>query len=284
MRFIAPRREHVDAAVFDREPLRSWCSDHAEWLRGEAWPTIDELEAARRRAIARDGIERAAFVAQTPSLLADGLHYEQRIAQGGIATRAQNWHDLFNALAWLRHPRIKHALNRRQVGEMVHVGTRERSRAQCALTHFDEGGVVVLCADGDLLRLWDAHDWSGLFVGAHAAWGRRIGVLVFGHAILEHALRPAQLLVGKALAVQVDADLVAAVATGGSVAREHIDSMVGGWIARGEALLDPQELRPLPLSGIPGWDARAADPAFHVQAACFRPLRAGRRYPPPHRA
>ena len=44
---------------------------------------------------------RERFEAQTPTLLADGLHYEQRIAERRvIATREGNWHDLFNAMIW----------------------------------------------------------------------------------------------------------------------------------------------------------------------------------------
>jgi hypothetical protein len=49
----------------------------------------------------------------------------------------------------------------------------------------------------------------------------------------------------------------------------------------GSLLIDPQELRPLPLSGIPGWHRRTHDPEFYATAPCFRPLRPGRIYPPP---
>ncbi len=283
MRFVAPARGSLYASVLQRMPLAGWRAPHAGLLDGPGWPDIDRLERARADAIAADGIARPAFVAQTPVLLADGLHYEQRVAAGRIATRADNWHDLFNALAWLRHPRIKHALNRRQVAEIARVGPRERSRAQCALTHFDEGGVIVLCADAGLLDRWDAHDWPALFDPTRAVWGTRIGVVVFGHAILEHALQPGQLLVGKAIACEAEATLVDALEHADTAAWSQVDARVAALIDGGVALVDPQELRPLPLSGIPGWHARAGDPEFLAQAPCFRPLRAGRRYPPAHR-
>jgi hypothetical protein len=48
----------------------------------------------------------------------------------------------------------------------------------------------------------------------------------------------------------------------------------------GRLLLDPLELRPLPLSGIPGWHPDNAHEAFHRTAACYQPRRAGREYPP----
>lgn len=211
------------------------------------------------------------FVAQTPQLLRDGLHYEQRIAQRGqIATRTHNWHDLLNALIWLRFPSLKAALNARQVAEIEKVGAKQRSRAQCALTHFDEGGAIVLLHDPDLLRLWDAHDWHGLFWRERAAWSDgRIRVLVFGHALLEHALKPAQLLVSKTIAVIA--------AQNANVEDAAIDAVAAA-IRRGELLNDPQELRPLPLSGIPGWHADNSAEHFYREAPCFRPLRAGRSY------
>src|SRR5690348_18111697 len=137
MRYHAPPREAVDPAVFDRLPLAAWM-DYAGLLQGAEWPSIEALN---------DGlIDHAAprFVAQTPDLLADGLHYEQRIAERGeIATRTGNWHDLLNALVWLRHPALKQALNRRQMAEIARMGSKQRSRAQYAMTHFDEGGVMV---------------------------------------------------------------------------------------------------------------------------------------------
>ena len=51
-------------------------------------------------------------------------------------------------------------------------------------------------------------------------------------------------------------------------------------IRRAELLADPQELRPLPLAGLPGWHADVTSD-FVASAPCFRPLRAGRRYPAP---
>jgi hypothetical protein len=46
-------------------------------------------------------------------------------------------------------------------------------------------------------------------------------------------------------------------------------------------LNDPQELRPLPVSGVPGWHANTGDESFYTAAPCFQPLRAGRTYPAP---
>jgi hypothetical protein len=279
VRFIAPSRERLDRSVLQRPPLAHW-REFAPLIDGEDWPDFDAINATRgvsARSVAQAPIR---FVAQTRELLADGLHYEQRIAQcGEIATRERNWHDLLNALVWLRYPALKSALNARQVAEIARVGPKRRTRAQCALTHFDEAGVIVRVRDPALIALWDAHDWQGLFGRERAAWSDgRVAVDVFGHALLEHALRPGQLLVGKALVLTGAHDLAFA---GDAPARDAASARLAAAIRRGELLGDPQELRPLPLSGIPGWHARGDDPEFLRTAPCFRPLRAGRTYPAP---
>src|SRR5438445_4509370 len=260
MRFVAPAREEIDPAVFARPPLRDWM-EVALLLCSAQLPSIAMLDALRDEVqkVTTDTLPR--FAEQAPELLRDGLHYESRIAElGVVATRAHNWHDLLNALIWLRYPALKAALNARQVAEIAKVGVKQRTRAQCALTHFDEAGIVVRLRDPRLLALWDAHDWHGLFWRERAAWrDGRIAVEVFGHALLEHALKPGQLLVGKALLVMGGAGDACA-----QVARA---------IRMEESLNDPQELRPLPLSGIPDWHEHNANERFYLEAPCFCPLR-----------
>lgn len=281
-RFVAPEPGEVDADAFTRMPLADWVAAWPALVPSPAWPTIAAFEAARHAAQADDGVARPCFVVQDRALLEDGLHYEQRVAGGRVATRLGNWHDLFNAMAWLRWPRIKHALNEGQCAGIVEIGHGGRTRAQCALTHFDEAGVIVACADADLLAAWDVHAWQALFVDHAAAWGERIVALVFGHALLEHALLPARLLVGKALVLQSTPAEVRALAGGAADARAVLDARVAAIVRGTPALGDPQQLRPLPLSGIPGWHASRQDAAFIAAAPCFQPLRPGRRYPLPH--
>jgi len=275
MRFVVPARDQVDPAIFARAPLSLW-REYDAVLCGADWPTVATLNGLRQE----NGDDRVArFVAQTPRLLADGMHYEQRIAaHGAIATRERNWHDLLNALVWLRYPALKAALNARQVAEIAIAGPKQRTRAQCALTHFDEAGIVVSVRDPALLACWNAHDWHGLFWRERAAWSDgRIAVQVFGHALLEHALSPGQLLVGKALVI------TRAEALGDTAlpSASHAVDVCADAIRSGAALNDPQEMRPLPLSGIPGWHAENGDERFYCEAPCFRPLRAGRTYPAP---
>jgi len=267
-RFVAPLRAQVAADCFDH-PVFSAYIRQRDWLYGEDWPDID----AMNHALHSDSSNTAlSFVEQSQAMPGDGLHYEQRIHRDGrIATRPRNWHDLFNAMAWICYPELKRALNRRQVEEIERMGLKVRSRAQAALTHFDEGGAVVVVRDPGALALWNANDWHGLFWRERAAWadGRIAIAAVFGHALLEHALEPQQLLVAKCNAVSTPAD------TGQAIA------CVTEAITRHTLLNDPQELRPLPLAGIPGWHLANEDEAFYRHAACFRPLREGRTYPLP---
>jgi hypothetical protein len=214
------------------------------------------------------------FVAQE-SLATDQTHYESRIFQNGeIATRSDNWHDLLNALIWKSFPAIKSALNWLQVEDIGRVGIRQRTREQDAMTQFDEAGAVVVLRDRSLLALWDAHDWQGLFLRERDAWrDGRIALSIFGHAVLEHALHPQILLVAKALVFVDEA---------GNFDGDGIDARTADAIAARRCLGDPQQLRPLPLSGIAGWRRELQDEAFYRTTACFRPLRPGRLYPAPH--
>lgn len=276
----APRRPAAGHGACDVHPLL------AAWPAiGHRVPSLEALEAWRCEAQARDGIVRPAFVAQTPALLADGLHYEARIAERGLlATREDNWHDLFNALVWLRHPRLKWALNARQAADVALVGPKTRTRGQCAMTQFDEAGAIVWHADPALLVAWSAHDWPALFRCERAAWGRRIAVTVFGHALLERQhLGGDPLSTAKTIAVHADADAIAERCSAGSIIASwpQAEERIAEAIADGRLLTDPQQPRPLPLAGIPGWHADGASPDFHRDAPCFRPLREGREYPPP---
>ncbi|WP_315387385.1 DUF3025 domain-containing protein [uncultured Stenotrophomonas sp.] len=258
-RFVAPARDEVDRGCFTY-PLFAGVTAFHDLLAAEAWPTVVALDA-------RLALSGKRLVPQDEALLADGLHYEQRIAQGRIATRVENWHDLFNALVWARYPAIKQALNARQCERIQAHGPNVRDRAQAALTQFDETGVIVRVEDTALVSAWDRHDWRALFVDAEAAWqdGRIAVAAVIGHALMEQALLPGRLLVGKCVVVQGSDDALAV-------------QQVAKAITRGDLLRDPLELRPLPLMGIPGWEVRQ-DEAFYAQDAYFRPLRDGREYP-----
>ncbi|UXB19020.1 DUF3025 domain-containing protein [Stenotrophomonas maltophilia] len=262
-RFVPPPRAAVDPQVF-AHPVFAGLRDAHDLLASPEWPSIAALEA-------RLTLPGKHLVEQDAALLADGLHYEARITQGRIATRADNWHDLFNALVWARYPQLKQVLNVQQCRHIASMPPGQRNRAQAALTQFDETGVIVRVRDEDVLAAWDVHDWPALFEPARWQSGDIAIAAIFGHALMEQALLPGRLLVGKCVVVH------------GEVDDACVDAVTAA-IAEGRAVTDPLQLRPLPLAGIPGWH-QGQDAAFYADAAYFRPLRAGRQYPPPlHRA
>ncbi len=258
-RFVPPPRAAVDPQVF-AHPVFAGLRDVHDLLASPEWPSIAALEA-------RLTLPGKHLVEQDAALLADGLHYEARIAQGRIATRADNWHDLFNALVWARYPQLKQVLNVQQCRHIASMPPGQRNRAQAALTQFDETGVIVRVRDEDVLAAWDVHDWPALFEPARWQSGDIAIAAIFGHALMEQALLPGRLLVGKCVVVH------------GEVDDACVDAVTAA-IAEGRAVTDPLQLRPLPLAGIPGWH-QGQDAAFYADAAYFRPLRAGRQYPPP---
>ncbi|UXF71293.1 DUF3025 domain-containing protein [Stenotrophomonas maltophilia] len=258
-RFVPPPRAAVDPQVF-AHPVFAGLRDVHDLLVSPEWPSIAALEA-------RLTLPGKHLVEQDAALLADGLHYEARIAQGRIATRADNWHDLFNALVWARYPQLKQVLNVQQCRHIASMPPGQRNRAQAALTQFDETGVIVRVRDEDVLAAWDVHDWPALFEPARWQSGDIAIAAIFGHALMEQALLPGRLLVGKCVVVH------------GEVDDACVDAVTAA-IAEGRAVTDPLQLRPLPLAGIPGWH-QGQDAAFYADAAYFRPLRAGRQYPPP---
>lgn len=276
-RYLAPPRAAVDAACFDA-PIFDGYRRHDAWLRASDWPTLAELNRSLAESRVGNGDRSLRFVEQTAALLADGLHYEQRIREHAqVPTRPENWHDLFNALVWIEHGAIKAALNMRQMADIAVVGRTQRTRAQCAMTHFDEAGAVVLLRDAALLSLWDAHDWHGLFWRERDAWlDGRAQALVFGHALLEHALQRQPVHTAKCLVV-----LHEGAASEGASGLAQATESVARAIAEGAVMNDPQELRPLPLSGIPGWHPDTVREGFYREADYFRPLREGRCYPAP---
>jgi len=263
--FISPARSDVSKTIF-KHPVFSDVAEFLFWASGEQWPAVESLnETPNKLQHAFTGMPLV-FARQTPELLLDGKHYEQRIYQDGlIATRENNWHDLFNAMMWLKYPRMKSALNMRQWKDVGQFGLRTRTPGQCSMTLFDEAGAIVTMPN-EMLECWKQHDWTGLFIRHAHAWNDgRARVAVFGHALLDHALVTETLLVAKCIVLDEKCDFTSS-----------IDSLAEG-IASGSLLLANSELRTLPLCGIPGWHSASDSAAFVESAACFSPLSARKK-------
>jgi len=263
--FISPVRENVNKAIF-KHPVFRDVADFLSWTTSEQWPNVKALNQTSVNLSHTYTGKPLAFVKQTAELLNDEMHYEQRIFQRGlIATRENNWHDLFNAMMWLKYPKIKSALNARQWGDIEGHGLKTRTPAQCAMTLFDEAGAIVTMPD-EMLACWKQHDWQGLFIEHADVWRQgRARVAVFGHALLDHALVTETLLVAKCIVLEDKSDF--------SLSFERIAS----GIYTENSLRSNSELRTLPLCGIPGWHSATNSAEFVRTAACFSPLSARKK-------
>jgi len=206
------------------------------------------------------------------ALSADGRYYEEYIyATGNVPTRQQNWHDLFGALIWCLFPKTKALLNQLHMAEIAQHGLKQRSKLRNKLTLFDECGVVI-CLEPEanehagLLR---AHQWQQSFFSKRSDWWQGVRPIIFGHAMYEMATAPYIGLTAKALFIEVpqgfsEWPLPEAYA--------YVDSQLVLQITDG-VLLNPAQLTPLPLLGVPRWYAANQQPQFYENQDYFRPKR-----------
>jgi len=232
-------------------------------------PTFSLNELAAAHGIATGDGKPLRFVSPGGSTLA----YEERAwLHGEVETRADNWHDAFNALVWLAYPRAKAALNRKHYRTMTErraLGCRDRGRLRDALTQFDECGLVVACADMSLWQGISAHRWREVFADRRAEVEAKMRFFLFGHASMESLRVPFVGLTAKALCLEVDAiwfeqPLMAQLAA--------VDTWLAGRIDATDETFR-STFQPLPLLGIPGVTPDSEDPAYYDDTAQFRPKR-----------
>ncbi len=183
-------------------------------------------------------------------------YYEIRVYETGeVETRPDNWHDYFNALAWLAFPRAKARINAMHAAEMPKEGAR-RGPLRDLLTIFDEGGAIVHCDDADLISLLEAFRWKELFWENRARVLEGMRVVVLGHAVLEKALEPWPGITCKAIVVPYAADT---------------DRAACDWLGERGRSDSPRLLAPLPVFGFPGWHPGGARDSFYDETRYFRP-------------
>ncbi|MDP1646061.1 MAG: DUF3025 domain-containing protein [Thiobacillus sp.] len=239
---FAPYRQLIDALDLDR-----------------VHPTLDELNAlaSAHHTTQANGLPLR-FIAAKGHLSA--RDYEIHILHTGqVPTRADTWHDVLNALVWLRFPRFKAALNAAH-GEAIAVeADSRRGRRRDALTVLDESGVWVISRESTLPALLAGRAWHTLFWEARSRVETEMRFVVVGHALLEKALAPYPSMTGKCLLLRSD-----------SLDPDAVD--VQAVMVLG-AIDTPRQLAPLPVQGIPGWDAANAHAAYYANREIFRPTR-----------
>ena len=218
-------------------------------------PTIATLNrvAATSRLSLPNG--KALQFETAPARRSGALAYERRIAdEGVIEFRVGHWHDFANALVWLAFPLIKAALNAVHVREGRDTTANARSRARDAATLVDEAGLIFACVDSDLIALLRAWQWHELFWAKRDAVAQRVHAIVVGHGLLEKLRAPYRALTAQALIVDV--------------ATSDVDAAAAASIrAPGFA---PDELTPLPVAALPGWDTEQAGERLFDDREVFR--------------
>ncbi len=268
-----------DAQFCARSPAFAPLRSMTEGMQGPSsttWPSPQSLNAlAALHGVRSGGGQPLQFVAPEGWAAPGAAEYELAIHDAGrVPLRAANWHDFFNALAWLVFPSVKAALNRAHAAELrarqddAHNAANRRSARRDALTLFDESGVLVLSSERRVLEGLRAFEWKQVFWTEREALMRTTQFLLFGHGLYEKALAPYVGMTGHALLLEMSAGLDV--------------SNSAAWVAQADALAanaltqnirQPCDLSPLPVLGVPGWWDANRDAAFYDNTDYFRPRR-----------
>lgn len=253
------------------KPSRPFWEDYRaqfQQLNGATFPNARELNKLLPVDLRSDGGCVIRFV---PARDLPGIQYEHHIyTTGEVSTRENNWHDLFNALAWCRFPRLKVAMNARHFREKNSASGHSRGKKRDALTLLDESGAIVISSNRDILEALARHDWPSVFQSG-VFQNNTMQVFLCGHALLEKLLQPYKAITAQALLVLADEKMTARPRETQLTA---FDQVMAAQLFDERFFDAPACLSPLPLMGIPGWWPDAAqDDQFYADQTVFRPLR-----------
>ena len=236
--------------------------DALELARTLPSPSPDCLDALNALAAARGTTQSHGLPLRffAPDGRLSARDYETHILQTGqVPTRADTWHDVLNAMVWLRFPRFKSALNAAHGAAIAGEAGSIRGRRRDALTVLDESGVWVISRNPALPALLAERAWLSLFWEARSRVETEMRFVVVGHALLEKALAPYPAMTGKCLTLIAE-----------SLDPDAADELSAAALA---GIDSPCQLAPLPVQGLPGWDPANANAAYYANQAIFRPAR-----------
>jgi hypothetical protein len=250
------------------DPQLAYWQDYLPFLKhleGSKFPVCDQLNNLLSAGLSSAGGHAIRFV---PSERLDDGGYEYRIyTTGQVSTREKHWHDLFNAMVWMRFPRIKVAMNSLHFHAIPEEKEGRRGELRDALTLFDECGVIVASDSREMLSALAQRRWSELFLSD--SFPDSVRVSICGHAMLEKYLSPYKSMTAKALLVQVGSDFL-------QLSRDEmlqcLDIEIAKRLLDGTILTRPAWLAPLPLAGVPGWwtQNEQNEPLFYEDLQVFR--------------
>ena len=237
------------------------------------WPTHDEITALASGVITSRG-KPVRFVMPRGNGQVARASYEMHIATTGeIETRPENWHDLFNALAWIAFPRAKAVINAQHAAMLEERGdaeARQRGPERDALTVFDEGGVVVCSSEPAVFQRIVDFEWKELF------WHRRSGLeattrfFAFGHALHEKFLDPFIGMIAKTVFMPVAAEFVSLPV---AVQVRSADDFLASHFSLRANFASAKSMAPMPVLGIPGWHSGTSNESFYDDPVHFRKQR-----------
>ena len=248
-------------------------------LGTDGFPALQDCNAlldARHPPITVQSGSPLRFVAHEPGKLPFEAQYEPRCyLKGEVLTRADNWHDLLNALVWLTFPKAKAVLNARHYHALIEErasGKTRRGAVRDVNTLFDESGVIVMYSDAELAGLLREFQWKELFWQQRERVRTKMGFYLFGHGLYEKALQPYIGMTGQGLLLTVESayfnwPLVQQLA--------HLDNLLADYLAAPEHCRSTCDLSPVPLLGVPGWSADNESAAYYDNTAYFRSCRRG---------
>lgn len=238
---------------------------YLENLSADTFPDCKQLNSLLPSNVQTAGGATVRFICSTEHAQGD---YEKRVYTSGlVSTRSGSWHDLFNALVWLRFPRIKSALN--ALHFRAQSEQRGRGRLRDALTLFDECGAILVSNRKNLLAAVAQRQWQEAFQTQAGSWHTDMALVTFGHAMLEKYLAPYKSMTANTLLIQVDTNIT-------DIPRDKLltmlDSALAEKLLHQKVLEHPGGLSPLPLAGVPGCAfAEPQTDRFYADPGVFRP-------------
>ena len=204
------------------------------------------------------------FIPPPPRTIS-AIDYERRVVeQNELIVRADNLHDVMNALVWLTFPKTKRAISEAHVALGVTVDGKTRPRRRDVLTLFDEAGAIILSQRDDLKKLHEGHRWRELFVDHRQDFINEARPILFGHGALEQlGSNPHRGLTVKALWLPLES----------GTPLIEVDTWMVSQIASGTFLAENEHRLPLPIVGVPGWFVENERAECYDEVDVFRPLR-----------